>query len=168
MFPHPVFWWTWQPQNGIRSPFGHIQRSPTHFCRSGTVSVRRTQPWWSQALGIPLFLGQQGYDEALGPFGPLGPSGPGVLEAKDQLFGGRGGGGPQDSGGPGGAAPWHAGGAGGAQPPRGPWGMGGQNNSRSTHPGWASMLYTHSSMGIIHGNHVGAMCMRIISDSQCP
>ena len=60
-FPPPWIWWIWHPQNGIWSPFGHIQRSPSQNCRSGTVSPRRNQPWWSQSLGTPLFLGQQGY-----------------------------------------------------------------------------------------------------------
>ena len=50
---------------------------PSHFCRSGTVSVRRTQPWWCQALGIPLLPGKQGYGGPLGHFGALGPFVPG-------------------------------------------------------------------------------------------
>ena len=63
----------WHPQNGNRSPFGHIGRSPSENRRSGTHSKRLRQPWWSQALGTPLFLGKQGYvgslfPKTIGPF----------------------------------------------------------------------------------------------------
>ena len=71
-FSIPRIWQIWHPKNGIWSPFGYIGRSPSQNRRSGTVALRRTQPWWCQALGTPLFLGKQGYDGALGPFWALG------------------------------------------------------------------------------------------------
>ena len=76
-FSPPLIWWIWHPKNEIWSPFGHIQRSPSENRRSGNHSVRRTQPWWPQALGTPLFLGKQGYvgpcsKKILAPFSRVG------------------------------------------------------------------------------------------------
>ena len=55
----------WHLKNGIWSPFGHIGRSPSSFCRSRTNSVRRRQLWGSQDVGTTLFLWNQESDGVL-------------------------------------------------------------------------------------------------------
>ena len=49
----------WHLKNEIWSPFGHIRRSPSHFCRSRTNFLRRRQLWGCWDMGVSLFLGDQ-------------------------------------------------------------------------------------------------------------